>query len=547
MKKIFLFILLLFVPILSQGYDVLIDGIYYNLITKAKEAEVTYGDWEVNVSEGLYSGAIEIPETITYNGVVYNVTSIGKCAFSLCRNLTSAKLPKSIRKIDDSAFNQASKLSSISIPDGVETIGMTAFQFTGLKSIIIPNSVVSIGYMAFVNCEELESLILSNSLKTLDVAAFMNCSKLESISFPESLTNTGKSAFWGCTNLKNVVLSSSIKTISETSFKNCTSLSSIIIPNTVSTIGVEAFVGCTSLKDITIGWGVESISKSAFSGCKNLNDVYCYTNGVPSTSGNAFDDSFIDYSTLHVRESAISQFKDSNPWSDFKEIVKLDIPKHSLKYIVDGELYKSYELEEGALISPEPAPAKEGFSFSGWDYVPQRMLYDDITINGSFSQVNKCAAPNISYNNGTLSITCDTEDVEFVTEIKDDDIKQYNSSKITLTATYNINVYAKKPGFENSDVVKATLCWVEAEPKTEGISNGVANIRAQAVLIHNNGGMITVNGIEDGTRVSAYSLNGIQEASTISTNGTAVLNTSAKSGSTIVVRFGERAVKVILQ
>ena len=45
MKKItILFLMTLLSTLTASAYDAKIDGIYYNLITKAKQAEVTYGD-----------------------------------------------------------------------------------------------------------------------------------------------------------------------------------------------------------------------------------------------------------------------------------------------------------------------------------------------------------------------------------------------------------------------------------------------------------------------------------------------------------------------
>lgn len=547
MKKSFLFLLFAFSPILLWADPVEIDGIYYNLIAKAKEAEVTYGNWNVNVEEGGYIGDIVIPEKVEYEGVAYTVTSIGKSAFSLCRKLSSAKLPKSIRKIDDSAFSLCSSLQNITIPEGVETIGMTSFQFTAIKSMVIPDGVVSIGYMAFCDCKELTDISLPNSLTKLDVSVFQNCEKLQSITFPNGLISTGRSVCMGCKSLKKIIFSSSISSIDESAFCDCTSLEQIVIPNNVTRINTSAFEGCTDLKDITLGWGIEYIDSKAFAGCKNITNIYCYTDGVPSTSGSAFHDSYTDYSTLYVRESSINKFKTTAPWSQFKEYVMLEIPKHSLKYIIDDEIYKTYEIEEGAFIITEPEPQKKGFQFSGWSYYPVRMLYDDITITGSFSEVKKCAIPTIKYDQGTLCIVSDTEDAKFVTVITDDDIKEYSDASIKLTVTYNISVYATKAGFENSDVVNATLCWIDAEPKTEGITNGVANVSARAVLIQNNGGIITINGVEDGMRVSAYSLNGVEEAATISRNGAAVLNTNAQTGSTVIVKMGEKSVKVLMK
>jgi hypothetical protein len=59
-----------------------------------------------------------------------------------------------------------------------------------------------------------------------------------------------------------------------------------------------------------------------------------------------------------------------------------------LSYIVDGEVYKTYELKSGETITPEPAPMKEGYSFSGWSEIPENMPAHDVTVTGSFT-INK--------------------------------------------------------------------------------------------------------------------------------------------------------------
>lgn len=60
----------------------------------------------------------------------------------------------------------------------------------------------------------------------------------------------------------------------------------------------------------------------------------------------------------------------------------------TLSYVVDGETYKEYLLKEGDIITPEPAPTKEGYTFSGWSEIPETMPAHDVTVTGSFS-VNK--------------------------------------------------------------------------------------------------------------------------------------------------------------
>ena len=80
--------------------------------------------------------------------------------------------------------------------------------------------------------------------------------------------------------------------------------------------------------------------------------------------------------------------KAASSWNLFKDIVALPGGSYTLAYMVDGVEYKKYEIEEGTAITPETAPVKEGYTFSGWSGVPSTMPAKDVTVTGSF-KVNK--------------------------------------------------------------------------------------------------------------------------------------------------------------
>ena len=56
------------------------DGIYYNILSST-EVEVTFRGDSYNSYSNEYTGTVEIPECVTYNGTNYSVTSIRKSAF----------------------------------------------------------------------------------------------------------------------------------------------------------------------------------------------------------------------------------------------------------------------------------------------------------------------------------------------------------------------------------------------------------------------------------------------------------------------------------
>ncbi len=61
------------------------------------------------------------------------------------------------------------------------------------------------------------------------------------------------------------------------------------------------------------------------------------------------------------------------------------INKYKLTYMVDGEEYKSEQVNYGATITPEVVPTKEGYSFSGWSLIPKTMPAKDVAVTGSFA------------------------------------------------------------------------------------------------------------------------------------------------------------------
>ena len=472
---------LLSLPMLAVHVE--IDGINYELVAKIKQATV------IEKSSGKYSGEVVIPESVEHEGTAYSVTSIGYGAFSSCYGLTSVTIPNSVTSIGSSAFSNCSGLTSVTIPNSVTSIGNdTFYRCSGLTSVTIGNSVTSIGVRVFEYCSDLTSVTIGNSVTSIGEYAFYECSGLTSVTIPNSVTSIGEEAFSGCSGLTSVTIGNGVESIGEWAFYGCSGLTSVTIPNSVTIIGHVAFCGCSGLTSVTIGNSVTSISEQAFADCPDLLDVYCYAEKVPSTSGYAFYGSYPEYATLHVPDASVESYKATAPWSGFGKIVGLS-----------GE-------------EPE---------------VPE---------------VEKCATPVVTYAEGKLSFSCETEGAEFVTDITSSDFKKHYDAEIELSATYNIEVFAAKANCENSDTVSVALVWVENGEVNE--ETGVISVPAAPVLVQGNGGILTVSGVVQNTEVVVYTISGTEVARATATDSTATISTGLQSGTIVVVKFGNKSVKV---
>ena len=138
MKTKLMTLLLFAVGIGSVSASTTIGTISYDLDAEKQTATVVGGV--------TTNGTINIPETVTYNEIVYAVTAIGYEAFYNATSLISIIIPNSIVEIGSDAFRGCKNLVSLTIGNNVTSIGGYAFYgCTSLTSVTIPNSVTSIG------------------------------------------------------------------------------------------------------------------------------------------------------------------------------------------------------------------------------------------------------------------------------------------------------------------------------------------------------------------------------------------------------------------
>lgn len=80
-----------------------------------------------------------------------------------------------------------------------------------------------------------------------------------------------------------------------------------------------------------------------------------------------------------------SEIPETMPANDVVVTSSFSVNSYTLSYIVDGEVYKTYEVEYGSTITPEAEPTRDGYSFDGWSEIPETMPANDVVVTGSFT------------------------------------------------------------------------------------------------------------------------------------------------------------------
>ena len=534
MKKIFLTLILTILPLLASAENVEINGIYYNLVAKIKEAEVTR-------NPNRYSGSVEIPESVTKDGIEYKVTTIDDNAFYYCSGLTSVTIPNSVTTIGSYAFQNCSGLNSITIGNNVTSIRDGAFSYCNaltevnisdiaawcniiwgnhashplnysghlflngeeIKELIIPNSVTYIRDYAFKNCSGLNSVTIGNNVTSLGGSAFAGCSGLTSVTIPNSVTSIGEYAFYGCNGLTSLTIGNSVTSIGEETFYGCSGLTTVTIGNSVTYIGDNAFAYCNSLTSVTIPNSVTSIGNGAFEFCSGLTSItipssvtsigvssfsYCsgltsitISNSVTSIGNNAFEGcsgltsvtipnivTYIgDYAFKNCGLTSVTipnsvTYIGSQTFTNCDELIDVycmaEILKDNSWWEEEG-LYTAPSAFEGSypqvMTLHVPAASIEAYrSIEPWSQFKTIVTIEDgdIPTPPEPPTPQKCATPEINFADGKVSFSCETEGVEYISEVTVVDAKKYYDSEFTLSQTYKITVYAIKTGYENSDV-----------------------------------------------------------------------------------------------
>ena len=313
--------------IVYEDNVVYVGGLYYLLkgtTEENREATVTsiYGGKNTsldakNVAQ-YYSGTINIPETIIYEGNKYTVRKVGSYAFNCQNELQSIYIPRTVTEVEPHAAIKAERLNRVNVADESElvNIGEEAFKWcTGLKRFTFDGTslkmnsidkaafrectalerftwmgnttVKTIGNSAFYDCPALEKVLWNgkSELKIIQDYAFFKCISLNNFEMPNTTLSVGNSSFRYNASLTNIHLSTSLNYIDEYAYGEC-GFSQITLPESLANIQAGAFINNDFLQEIILPERLQGLGSAAFENNSKLESVTFHTAIETMTIGN---------------------------------------------------------------------------------------------------------------------------------------------------------------------------------------------------------------------------------------------------------------------
>lgn len=269
------------------------------------------------------SETIEIPASITADGVTYPVKHLGTYAFEdyiftkefkFLTDSTYTKHP--LETIANYAFDNCTGLTTITGLDNSNLKSIGSYAFSGDAKLTINDTLT----------QGSETSTFPDTLERVNNYAFYNCSKLSSLNVP-GLKEIHNSSFEGCSHMNEsgdydkeygltaIRLSNELSKLGVKSFANCrllsdlsfsgdptygydeipdycfayTALPALHVPSAIRLIGQYAFA-YSSIASITFDEGITGIGDGAFFGCSNLSSEVALPASLAAIGDSVFEE-----------------------------------------------------------------------------------------------------------------------------------------------------------------------------------------------------------------------------------------------------------------
>lgn len=574
----------------------------FNAPTKIEVPEGTMGISPLVFADHNYVTEVTLPTTLEYMGgcVFANCTSLTKINYNAIdlTAVTGGYYSNTYHNLLGPA------LSELIVGSQVKSLPKRLCENqTGLKSVILP-TVEYIGKSCFEDCSGLVNVQMDNAVY-IDESAFKS-TKIQSLALPNSLEYIGYNAFGSIPNQTEVIFGSNLKSVDEAVFTGVTidilkinsslpeqewgvgslnaQINHLIVGDEVTVMPPNIMYNATKsglrdyqCKTLTVGRSVERYDwREPFKAdtlywnaiaAENLSDKRYYINncrrvvvgeGVKSIPASMVSGTYVEEISLPEGLERI----EGDQFLYFSKIRVLNLPI-SLKYISSKAFYSCRDLEQVNVYWDDPrlietaTDAFDGKNQEAVLFVPKgtEKLYASTAPWSQFINIGsdpdswekpQCVAPVISFEDGKLNFSSDTDDVTYYYDITDSDIKGGTTDygRINLTAAYEISVYCSAPGHIPSETSYATLCFLSKAGSSD-IDEIRADLRGVAVSV--SGHNITVSGLDNNEEVAVYDTSGIILCSGNAYDGKITFTNVESSSNIVIVKFNADSIKVTLR
>ena len=176
----------------------------------------------------------------------------------------------------------------------------------------------------YLDEEEVTELNLANNIRNY---AFINCAGLTEV----NVKGVGTDAFKGCPKITSVKVD--CETVDNWFADSKTKVQTVTLGESVTTINANSFDGFNALKIVYLGSNVSTIGEKAFANCGKMEDIYCYAVRYPVVESNTFENSYMDYITLHVPAKSVNQYKAHAVWGKFMAVVPIESEETNIERV----------------------------------------------------------------------------------------------------------------------------------------------------------------------------------------------------------------------
>ena len=289
------------------------QGIYYNI--SGDEAMVGDTSFGAADYQGAGNGIVIIPDAVSKDGNVYDVTNISSYAFNRCSRLKEITVGDNVQKISEGAFS-LSGLSKIHIGKQVqkiETTWLVPFEGTKLEEITIdpenrfykvkdgvlftadmselvrypsqdtrteytiPDSVTKISQYAFELVRNVKNMMIPSGVEEIGAAAFEAATALYPVQDLRNVKRLGAMAFADVKNLRMILLGENLQIYMGKAYQNTnqiiirSGIESLYLPDGTKT-SYEVLDGCTGVKSVIFGKGM-TLHRGDGAYCKELETI----------------------------------------------------------------------------------------------------------------------------------------------------------------------------------------------------------------------------------------------------------------------------------